>query len=357
MAEISKFFNAVLVDGKYDREYFASDFAEYFGDVLSSGLLLDENEQYGLQVTTGTGLQTVVANGKALIKGYSYKNTTPKELVHSLPEATNDRIDRIVLRWDSRNQGREIKTLVKEGMPSATPEVPALQRDKYIYELGLAQVIVRANTASIDANDITDERALEDVCGIVQSLITVPTSVFQQQFDAWFNSRKDYYESIMSDWQTQEQADFDAWFQSIKDVLDGDIATNLASRITAVEQDLMTHKAEKGTLEQEGHVQLSNDLSSVNDTMAVTPNGARKRVEQTDFKVYKSGKDANGIFTTIEYKRQDNTLAIKSVLSGGISPKYTKRTITYYGTDGTTVEKTTTRTVSYDADDVWISEV
>jgi hypothetical protein len=88
-----------------------------------------------------------------------------------------------------------------------------------------------------------------------------------------------------------------------------------------------------------------------------TPDGARKKVEQTDFKVYKSGKDTNGVFTTVEYKRQDDTLAIKSVLSGGTSPNYTTRTIDYYAIDGVTVEKTTIRTLTYDADGVLISEV
>lgn len=88
-----------------------------------------------------------------------------------------------------------------------------------------------------------------------------------------------------------------------------------------------------------------------------TPDGARKKVEQTDFKVYKSGKDSNGIFTTVEYKRQDDTLAVRAVLSGGTSPSYTTRTITYYGLNGTTVEKTSTRTLTYDTDGVLISEV
>lgn len=88
-----------------------------------------------------------------------------------------------------------------------------------------------------------------------------------------------------------------------------------------------------------------------------TTDGARKKVEQTDFKITKSNKDANGIFTTIQYKRSDDTLAIKSVLSGGTSPQYTTRTITYYGLDGATAEKTTTHTLSYDIDGVLISEV
>lgn len=76
-----------------------------------------------------------------------------------------------------------------------------------------------------------------------------------------------------------------------------------------------------------------------------------------DYRMYKTGKDANGVFTTVEYKRPDGTLAIKSVLSLGTSPNYTRRTITHYASNGTTVEKTITKTLSYDADGVLTSEV
>ncbi|WP_404427317.1 hypothetical protein LG296_01735 [Ureibacillus chungkukjangi] len=88
-----------------------------------------------------------------------------------------------------------------------------------------------------------------------------------------------------------------------------------------------------------------------------TPEGARKQIEQTDFQIYKSNKDSEGTFTTVEYKRTDGTLAVKSILSGGTAPNYTTRTITYYGANGTSVEKTTIRTLSYDSDGVLVSEV
>lgn len=78
---------------------------------------------------------------------------------------------------------------------------------------------------------------------------------------------------------------------------------------------------------------------------------------ETDFNIYRSGKDANGVFTVVQHKRPDNTLAIQSTLSGGTSPQYTTRTIVYYGKDGTTVERTWTRTLSYDADGDLTQEV
>lgn len=72
---------------------------------------------------------------------------------------------------------------------------------------------------------------------------------------------------------------------------------------------------------------------------------------------YKSGLDANGIYTTVEHKRPDGTLLLKSVLSGGTSPKYTTRTETKYALNGTTVEWTKVYTISYDVNGNVLSEV
>jgi hypothetical protein len=68
--------------------------------------------------------------------------------------------------------------------------------------------------------------------------------------------------------------------------------------------------------------------------------------------VYRSDKDANGVFVTLEYKRTDGTLFKKSVLSGGTSPQYTTRTVTYYDADGTTVLLTKVYTLTYSGDDL-----
>ena len=235
MAEIFKFFNSAPGD---ERWHYASDFADYFGSVLSSGLI-SNGEAVGLQVTVNSGTMTTSVNvGRAIIKGYSYENTTPLALTHSIPEQTLDRIDRIVLRLDLKNASRFIKVFVKEGVSALEPIPPTLQRDQYIYELSLAQVRIRKNTSSIVVSDIKDERADENLCGIVQSLITVPTSVFQQQFDAWFASIADRTEQSVADWQTGQEVAFTAWFDSIKGQLDGDVGAKLAS-------DLATHQADE----------------------------------------------------------------------------------------------------------------
>ncbi|GAA4704060.1 hypothetical protein [Brevibacillus fulvus] len=79
----------------------------------------------------------------------------------------------------------------------------------------------------------------------------------------------------------------------------------------------------------------------------------------TNYKKTKSGKDANGIFTVVEYRRiADNTLYMKSTFSNpDAKGNYQTDTRVYYKTDGVTVDYTVTVTITYDADGDVISEV
>lgn len=288
MAEIFKFFNSAPGD---ERWHYASDFADYFGDVLSSGLLhKDGTPNLLVKVNHGT-MQTIIEPGKALMQGYQYKNTTPLFLTHGLPEPDVDRIDRIVLRLDKRNNARYIRLFVKEGVSAENPVAPTLQRDNYVYEISLAQIRVMANTASLEQLNLVDERMDEDLCGIVYSLISVPTSVFQQQWDLWFNTIKGGVEAEVIAWQLQEmanfdawqaqgKADFDAWFASIQNILDGDIAAQLAAKITTLEQDFEAHENKAATTSTPGHVKIVDSVSSESTTEAVTPR-AVKQVNDT----------------------------------------------------------------------------
>jgi hypothetical protein len=315
MAEISKFFNSAPGD---PRTYQASDFADYFGSVLSTGLLHTDNIPALEVKCDGNDLRTYVTPGKAIMQGYLYENTSNLYLEHALPEATYDRIDRIVLRLDKRNQSRFIRAFVKQGTPSENPVPPELQRDDFIYELSLAQIRVRANTSTLNPADLIDERLDENLCGLVHSLISIPTSQFQQQWDEFMAGIQD------------------EGFASAEE-FNAHLADNV-KHITAAERAAWNS--------------AESNAKAYTDT---APEAMQRNFGL--FNVYKSGKDANGIFTTVDYKRADGTLFARSVLSGGTSPQYTTRTITYYGTDGTTVIKTDTYTLTYDADGDLISEV
>ncbi|MFJ6264432.1 glycine-rich domain-containing protein [Lysinibacillus xylanilyticus] len=286
MAEIFKFFNSAPGD---ERWHYASDFADYFGNVLSSGLLhKDGTPNLQVKVNAGT-MQTYVDAGEALIQGYQYQNTTPIFLTHGLPEPTLDRIDRIVLRLDKRNNARFIRLFVKEGVSAANPVPPSLQRDQYVFELSLAQIRLTKNTSTLEPLKLVDERMKQDVCGIVYSLISVPTSVFQQQWDYWFNNKKQSLENDLVAWQVQQKNEFETWqteqeqvfltwFESIKDILSGDVAANLATRIANLEQTvdskfvevdkqlaIVDSKVKSHVEQDDGHVRYLGSSSATND--------------------------------------------------------------------------------------------
>lgn len=96
---------------------------------------------------------------------------------------------------------------------------------------------------------------------------------------------------------------------------------------------------------------IEQGIADVDSSINVNLNSLSEKLS-----LYYSGKDSNGIFTTLEWKRSDATLAKKSVLSGGTSPKYTARTVTFYAADGATLLETKEYTLTYDGDKL-LSEV
>lgn len=69
---------------------------------------------------------------------------------------------------------------------------------------------------------------------------------------------------------------------------------------------------------------------------------------------YRSGLDADGIYTVVTYKRADGTKFMESTLSDGAAPAYSTRTVKYYDTDGTTelVSKRLIFTLTYTLGDM-----
>lgn len=162
--EKSGFFNSS--DG--DRVYDATDFAAYFGSLVSNGVFYASATN--LQATPGNGLAVSVAAGSAWINGYRYENTDDLNLPLTTANGSNPRIDRIVVRLSQVS--RNIQLAVVDGTPAATPSTPALTRTSDIYELGIADVLIPAAATSIATNNITDTRLNTSLCGLVNSLVT-----------------------------------------------------------------------------------------------------------------------------------------------------------------------------------------
>ncbi len=176
--EVSGFFDSV----SRDRVYQADRFAKRFRLVMSDGILNGGNN---LRVTApGTGMQVEVDFGAGMVRGYDYflEDDDTGKLVLQLAEAdAQKRIDRIVLRMDTGTGKREVYADVVKGTPGASPTPPALVREGNIYELSLARVAVDSSTMVIMQGDITDERYNAEVCGLINSLIALDASDFQDQ--------------------------------------------------------------------------------------------------------------------------------------------------------------------------------
>lgn len=208
MAELYKFFNSTQDD---KRLYQAEDFSDFFSEFLSSGLIHRDGEPF-MKVELGQdkSSETVVAIGSAVIEGHLYKNTAPIKLTHN--KDGYPKIDRVVLRLDKNVENRYIKIFVKEGVPSINPEAPELTREGDIYELSLASIRV-PDVATQEDLVLVDERYDEELCGIVDSLISIPVEDLQDDFSKFKNQLND---------------DFYAWFddairQSNVELLEGEL--------------------------------------------------------------------------------------------------------------------------------------
>lgn len=162
--EKSGFFNS----SGGDRIYDATDFAAYFGSLVSNGIFYATATN--LQVSPGTGLAVSIAAGIAWINGYRYENTDALNIPLATANGSNPRIDRIVVRLSMIN--RSIQLAVVTGIPAASPSAPALTRTTDVYELCIADVLVPAAATSIAPNNITDTRLNTNLCGLVNSLVS-----------------------------------------------------------------------------------------------------------------------------------------------------------------------------------------
>lgn len=239
----------------FDRAKSSEFFAEFWKRLVSNGVLGEPADCF--QVVSTGGMNISVRPGFGFILGHYVKDEAAAAFTID-PVTTGKRIDLVVMRLN-RVQ-RLIEIYVKKGAASNQPVVPALVREEYgdYFELCLARILVDSTAQSITQSSITDTRMDSEVCGIVTCPIDhLDTSVYYQQIQQYFNEHKEAMGQQMSQFETQLQgfykdkgSEFTTWFDSIKGQLSGDIAANLASKVTTLEsktEELETTKLSKRT--------------------------------------------------------------------------------------------------------------
>jgi hypothetical protein len=192
MAENSGFFNALRVNGEYDRKYNARDYTDNLAVVIGNGVLRSANDD--LRVTA-SGRVCTVAAGRAWINGHYYHNDAPLTLPATVAPSGYDRWDRVVLRLDTSVAERRISVQYVQGVADVIPSKPEPVRRGDVYDLVLADIYVAANTNSVA---VVDTRADMNVCGWVYSTRGNEDffKTLDNDFNVWFTGARDTLSSV-----------------------------------------------------------------------------------------------------------------------------------------------------------------
>lgn len=208
MADIERtgFFNAKLVDGKYDREYESEDFSRYFALFFGDGVFINPADQ--LKVKAKSGLTVTLTKGHAFLMGHYYELLEDIDIPIS-PSSANQRVN-IVLTLSMTNRTITRSVVANSSSGSGYPSIPAPQRNDTTRQIILATIPIPAGTATITDSMITDLRPNETYCGFVKGAIeSIETGDLFAQFTDAFNQ----------------------WFENIKGKLGEDPAGNLQNQI------------------------------------------------------------------------------------------------------------------------------
>lgn len=163
MAEKSYFYDSTAND---ERIYQAADFARYHAQIIGDGVS-NTKDLPDLEVKAKNNMEISLGAGYMFANGYMYENSSTMTMKHDIADSSNDRIDRIIIRFDSDPAERKNYAVIKKGTPAKKPSPPSITRDTYIHEMSVAQVRIKAGKSYIDEDEITDERADDSVCGYI----------------------------------------------------------------------------------------------------------------------------------------------------------------------------------------------
>ncbi|WP_147576403.1 hypothetical protein [Dielma fastidiosa] len=210
-----------MVEGKSDRVYYASDFANYFKPFFRNGIFASQGD--GLMVLSlDDNMFISLMDGRSIIEGHGYQNDNKdgvKKMRIANSDIAQDRIDIVVNRLNKVD--RMITTIVVKGELSDAPVPPEIVRNDDYYDLKLAEVYVRSGVDKIQQADITDFRGDEDACGWVTGLIdSINSTAFFKQYQVAYNAFvKETYDKA------------EDLFDLIRNLLDKDQASYLAMQI------------------------------------------------------------------------------------------------------------------------------
>lgn len=205
----------------FDRAISSAPYRKLIKSLFSDGVL--PNPSTNLQVSAGTGMKVNLYSGFAICNGCQKLQESNTTLDIETASAVNDRIDTVVLRLNDNDDVRECEFYVLTGTPATTPVRPALTQTDSIWEIGLADILVKANSTQISNANITDTRYETARCGVISSISEFDTTTLYQQI-----------QSDLQEFKEVNQTNFIAWVESLKSKLAEDVAGKLQLQIDEI---------------------------------------------------------------------------------------------------------------------------
>ena len=179
----------------WDRAITAQDERDFNKLCWTNGVFA--NPADGLAVIAQNGTTIKIKPGGAHIEGARFWESSSRNITLSQASSTLPRIDRIVLRFDTSDDKRNVDIYLKEGVPATYPSPQEIIRQSNYYELVLADIYVPPGASEITNANITDQRPNTELCGLV-----IPAIPFKDQSeDLWLQLKEgvNLVESALND--------------------------------------------------------------------------------------------------------------------------------------------------------------
>lgn len=152
-----------------------------------------------VQVSDGVGwLSNDKGDGIVFWNDNEQTNGSKLTLTHDVADGVLDRIDRIVVTWETTNYVALPTISILKGTPSSSPRPPALTNNNIQRQISLRQQRIPAGAISLSAAYGTDERLDVSVCGIVTETVKIDTTTMQSQFEALLRSIQNELQDLES---------------------------------------------------------------------------------------------------------------------------------------------------------------
>src|SRR5699024_11355672 len=108
-------------------EYNQVEFARFHNQIIGTGV----SNPDALKVTAKTNMDVALALGWIFANGYGAELEETETLTHDVADPDNDRIDRVVIRFDTNPEKNDFYPTIIKGTPARSPVPPKITREEY----------------------------------------------------------------------------------------------------------------------------------------------------------------------------------------------------------------------------------